>query len=40
VRKYAQEHGVDDEAALTEGMREKAEEFTAQGGRIYLPLTD
>ncbi|MFL6074172.1 MAG: phosphomethylpyrimidine synthase ThiC [Mycobacteriales bacterium] len=40
VRKYAQEHGVDDEAALTEGMRAKAEEFTAQGGRLYLPLAD
>jgi phosphomethylpyrimidine synthase len=40
VRKYAQEHGVDDEAALAEGMREKAEEFTAQGGRLYLPLAD
>ncbi|HEV2372839.1 MAG TPA: phosphomethylpyrimidine synthase ThiC [Streptosporangiaceae bacterium] len=39
VRAYAAEHGLDDESALTEGMREKAEEFTREGNRIYLPLS-
>jgi phosphomethylpyrimidine synthase len=39
VRKYAEEHGVDAEQALAAGMKAKSEEFTAQGARIYLPLT-
>ena len=38
VRRYAEEHGMDESQALTAGMREKAEEFSAQGGRIYLPI--
>jgi phosphomethylpyrimidine synthase len=39
VRAYAAEHGLDDEQALAEGLREKAAEFNASGGRIYLPLS-
>jgi phosphomethylpyrimidine synthase len=38
VRKYAEEHGMDDAQALAAGMEEKAQEFSAQGGRIYLPI--
>ncbi|MWA05669.1 phosphomethylpyrimidine synthase ThiC [Actinomadura sp. LD22] len=38
VRKYAGEHGVAEEEALAAGMREKAGEFRAAGGRVYLPL--
>jgi phosphomethylpyrimidine synthase len=40
VRRYAEERGLDDTAALTEGMREKAAEFERRGGRIYLPVSD
>ncbi len=35
VRDYAAEHGVDVEAAIPEGMREKARQFEALGGEIY-----
>jgi phosphomethylpyrimidine synthase len=35
VRDYAAEHGVDDDAALTKGMEEKAIEFVKQGSQIY-----
>ncbi|WP_425394185.1 phosphomethylpyrimidine synthase ThiC [Actinomadura oligospora] len=38
VRRYAQEHELDDSQALAAGMREKAAEFQASGGRVYLPL--
>jgi phosphomethylpyrimidine synthase len=38
VRRYAEEHGLAAQDALDAGMREKAEEFTAHGGRIYLPM--
>jgi phosphomethylpyrimidine synthase len=37
VRDYAREHGVDEAAALTEGMAEKAREFREHGGDIYRP---
>jgi phosphomethylpyrimidine synthase len=37
VRDYAARHGTSAEAALGEGMREKADEFRAVGGRIYVP---
>jgi phosphomethylpyrimidine synthase len=40
VRKYAQEHGVDEAAALELGMQEKSAEFAAQGGRVYLPVIE
>jgi phosphomethylpyrimidine synthase len=40
VRKYAAEHGLDDEAALAAGMKHKAAEFTERGGRVYLPIAN
>ncbi|MGH3239863.1 MAG: phosphomethylpyrimidine synthase ThiC [Spirillospora sp.] len=40
VRRYADEHGLaSGEEALAAGMREKADEFKAAGGRVYLPLS-
>jgi phosphomethylpyrimidine synthase len=39
VRAYAAEHGLSTVEAIEEGMRRKAEEFTAAGGRLYLPVT-
>ncbi|ULN53013.1 phosphomethylpyrimidine synthase ThiC [Mycolicibacillus parakoreensis] len=42
VRDYAAEHGLETEeqidAAIAEGMAAKSAEFTAAGGRVYLPL--
>jgi len=35
VRDYAKEHGVGEDAALDEGMAEKAAEFRAGGGEVY-----
>ncbi|MCF7223237.1 phosphomethylpyrimidine synthase ThiC [Marilutibacter chinensis] len=35
VREYAAEHGVDEHAALAEGMAEKAAEFREQGAEVY-----
>lgn len=35
VRDYAREHGVDEQAALDEGMAEKSAEFRAQGAEVY-----
>jgi len=35
VRDYAAEHGVDEAAALEEGMAEKSAEFRAQGAEVY-----
>ncbi len=35
VRDYARSHGVTDQAALTQGMQEKAVEFVKAGGEIY-----
>ncbi|WP_250901755.1 MULTISPECIES: phosphomethylpyrimidine synthase ThiC [unclassified Dyella] len=35
VRDYAAEHGVDETAALDEGMAEKAAEFREQGSEVY-----
>lgn len=40
VRAYAEKHGMPEEEALSAGMREKAEEFTRRGGRVYLPLAE
>jgi phosphomethylpyrimidine synthase len=37
VREYAKTHGVDEAAAIGEGMAEKAAEFRAQGGEVYSP---
>jgi phosphomethylpyrimidine synthase len=35
VRKYAQEHGLNEDAAVSAGMHEKAEEFKARGAKLY-----
>ena len=35
VRDYAAEHGLNEQAALTEGMKKKAAEFVASGAEIY-----
>lgn len=35
VRDYAKEHGVEETAALSEGMAEKSAEFLAQGAEVY-----
>ena len=35
VREYAAQKEIEEEAALTAGMKEKAEEFVAAGGEIY-----
>ncbi len=35
VRDYAAQTGLEDQAALDAGMREKAEEFKKTGGKIY-----
>ncbi|HEY3894070.1 MAG TPA: phosphomethylpyrimidine synthase ThiC [Pseudonocardiaceae bacterium] len=40
VRAYAEEHGLSAGEALDAGMKEKSDEFTAAGGRLYLPVTD
>ncbi|MDQ4092582.1 MAG: phosphomethylpyrimidine synthase ThiC [Actinomycetota bacterium] len=39
VRAYAEEHGLSTAEALEAGMAEKSDEFTAAGGRVYLPVT-
>ncbi|MFI6299028.1 phosphomethylpyrimidine synthase ThiC [Nonomuraea sp. NPDC050790] len=36
VRKYAEEHGLTDSAAIQAGMAEKAVEFTERGGEVYV----
>ena len=36
VRKYAEEKGITAEAALTEGMVEKSEEFKEQGHQLHI----
>ncbi|TQN43710.1 hydroxymethylpyrimidine synthase [Blastococcus colisei] len=40
VRRYAEERGLTSEEAIDAGLREKAAEFTAHGGRIQLPLAE
>ena len=40
VRRYANERGLAEQEALEAGMREKAEQFSEHGGRIYLPVTE
>ncbi|QXJ19533.1 phosphomethylpyrimidine synthase ThiC [Actinomadura graeca] len=39
VRRYADEHGLGEDEALAAGMQEKAGEFRATGGRVYLPIS-
>ncbi|MBM3940864.1 MAG: phosphomethylpyrimidine synthase ThiC [SAR202 cluster bacterium] len=40
VRDYAQQHGLDSEAAVTAGMEERSREFLRHGGKIYLEPSD
>ncbi|WP_019855725.1 phosphomethylpyrimidine synthase ThiC [Actinopolyspora mortivallis] len=40
VRDYANRHGLTSVEAIEAGMREKSEEFTSSGGRVYLPVTE
>jgi phosphomethylpyrimidine synthase len=44
VRDYAAQKGLEEQAALEAGMKEKAEEFKRSGGKIYqemgVPSTD
>ncbi|HEY8342402.1 MAG TPA: phosphomethylpyrimidine synthase, partial [Calditerricola sp.] len=35
LRAYAREKGLDEQAAIAEGLKEKAAEFRARGGAIY-----
>jgi len=35
VRKYAAEHAIDESAAIEEGLKQKATEFTKSGSEIY-----
>jgi phosphomethylpyrimidine synthase len=35
VRRYAEEHGIDGDAALHAGMEEKSEQFRGAGGELY-----
>jgi phosphomethylpyrimidine synthase len=35
VRRYAQEHGLEESEALSDGLRSKADEFVRGGGEIY-----
>ena len=37
---FGDETPVTGEDEIEAGMRAKAEEFTASGGRVYLPLAD
>ncbi|MEK9551498.1 phosphomethylpyrimidine synthase ThiC, partial [Bacillus cereus] len=39
VQDYAKENGLDSVEAIEAGMAEKSQEFTDQGGRVYLPIT-
>jgi phosphomethylpyrimidine synthase len=38
VRAYAAEHGLSTVEAIETGMKEKSDEFTAAGGKVYLPV--
>ncbi|MGH3782600.1 MAG: phosphomethylpyrimidine synthase ThiC, partial [Pseudonocardiaceae bacterium] len=40
VRAYAEEHGLSTVEAIEVGMQEKSDEFTAAGGKVYLPVAD
>jgi phosphomethylpyrimidine synthase len=40
VRKYAEEHGLTDVAAIEEGMAEMSERFHEHGRQVYLPVVD
>ena len=36
VRKYAAQHGITEKAAIEEGLKQKATEFTKSGAEIYV----
>jgi phosphomethylpyrimidine synthase len=38
VRDYAASRGLDESAALTQGLAEKSAEFKARGSEIYIPV--
>jgi phosphomethylpyrimidine synthase len=38
VRDYAQQKGLDEAAALTQGMQEKSAQFKSGGGEVYIPI--
>ncbi|MFP5334563.1 MAG: phosphomethylpyrimidine synthase ThiC [Actinomycetes bacterium] len=40
VRRYAEEHGLDDESALDDGMRAKSREFVELGSSVYVHRVD
>jgi phosphomethylpyrimidine synthase len=40
VRRYAEEHGLTDMAAIEEGMTEMSERFQEQGSHVYLPVVE
>ncbi|SDG72927.1 phosphomethylpyrimidine synthase [Sinosporangium album] len=40
VRRFAEERGLTTVEAIEAGMKEKSEEFTGSGGRVYLPVTE
>ncbi len=40
VRKYAEERGLTDAAAIEAGMAEKSGEFVDHGAKVYLPVVD
>jgi hypothetical protein len=35
IRKYAAEHGLTEEAAIEEGLKQKATEFAKSGSEVY-----
>ena len=36
LRKYAAERGIDEQAAVETGLKEKAKEFVEKGAEIYV----
>ncbi|MBA3745165.1 phosphomethylpyrimidine synthase ThiC [Sporichthya sp.] len=40
VRKYAEEHGLNDDTAIEAGMAEMSAQFRAKGDKVYLPIID
>jgi phosphomethylpyrimidine synthase len=38
VRKYAAEQGIAEDAAIKEGLKQKATEFTESGAEVYAKM--
>jgi len=36
VRKYAAQQGIEESAAIEQGLREKSEEFVTAGSEVYI----